>query len=412
MKDRFLNIFLRSISMGGRFVLIFSIAKLFTPTQLGVFGLLSSGIGFFILFVGFNYYSYSNRNLVAHQTKDYPKLILNQLYAYIPLYFIVLPFSFLFFYQDILPIEYFGWFIILVIVEHISTEQHRLLNITQHQLKATMVLFLKSASWVFIVIPLTYIFPDLREIDILLMGWFIGNVLAIYFGSKTIYSFSDNWKFIKPDYEWILKGYRVGFLFFMGTLAIQAVSFLDKYFLKYMSDSQMVGVYTFYLTLIMGITAFIHAGLIVFLSPKIVKAFQDNEIENFFKLLDKFFKELAVASVVMAICLYLFLPLIVSWIGKEIYENHNDIFYILIFMGIFSVLSNHPHTFLYASQKDRYMLFSNISGLVSFLISFFVLYSLKLFEPLYIVALSMVITFGWLLLIKYIGYFYYKKEMI
>jgi len=206
--------------MAGRFVLILSIAKLLSAEELGLFGLLSTTIGFFVLLFGFDFYGYANREMLAAGHENLFNILINQLYAYIPLYMVFVPFSIGVFWKEVLPWSYAGWFLTLVFIEHLSIEFNRVLNMMQHPLAATVVLFLRSASWVLFVLPLMYLEAQWRHLDILLGGWLFGGVLSILFGIWFLSKHIMMKKNFKLDTTWILHGYKVGMIFFLGTLSV------------------------------------------------------------------------------------------------------------------------------------------------------------------------------------------------
>jgi O-antigen/teichoic acid export membrane protein len=396
--------------MASRFILFIVIAKLLSSSDLGLFGLLVSGISFFVLIVGADYYSYSNRELLSSSEDKYAEIISNQIYAYIPLYTISIPFILIIFYQDILPWNYFTLFLILTIVEHIAQEQNRLLNTMQKQLSASIVLFIRTASWVLIIVPLMYLYESFRNIDTLLFFWLIGTALAVILGGFIIKKSIINFKLYQPNYTWILKGYKIGFLFLIGTIGFKALSTLDRFWLEKITDTSTVGVYVFYFSLIVGVTSFIHAGLIVFSAPNIIKSYQEKNFLKFKVLMKQFLKELIIATIILLILIFILVPYIIEWIDKPEYiENYNAL-YVLMLTAVAMIISNHPHIYLYSSRNDKFILYSHISSLIIFLSSLtFFNYLYNDIEGLYQVSLSILISYIWLLSIKYYGYLYYNK---
>ncbi|HIP61924.1 MAG TPA: hypothetical protein EYG98_05145, partial [Sulfurovum sp.] len=174
--NRFLNVGIRAISMLSKFLLIIVLAKKLPLSDLGTYGLLVAGIGFAVLFIGFDYYSYSNRELLSVHKDKWSQIIVNQMYAYLPLYLIFIPISVLIYYYEFLPSGYFVWFIVLMVIEHISIEQNRLLNTMQKQLSASMVLFLRSGAWVLFVLPLVIYIDYFRTLETILYAWLIGGL--------------------------------------------------------------------------------------------------------------------------------------------------------------------------------------------------------------------------------------------
>ncbi len=408
---RLLNVGMRGISMISRFLLIIMLAKLLPPSDLGIFGLLVAGISFAVLIVGFDYYSYSNREILSVEKKEWSRIIFNQIYAYIPLYLLFIPIAMIVSYYKFLPDGYFIWFVLLMIVEHASIEQNRLLNTMQKQLSASMVLFLRSGVWVLLMLPIMVFVDSFRNLETVLYAWFLGGIASIIFGFFVIKKDIDYWPFIKPDYQWILKGYKIGFLFILGTIAFKMISTFDRFWLEKISNSDVVGAYVFYVSLTVGVTAFIHAGLIVFSAPKIITTYQSGKISKFKYLMDNFLKELIISILGMVVLMYFLMPFVINWVDKPIYHDSYGVFHIILATAAFTVLSSHPSTYLYASKRDKYTFFSTISAFVVFILVTAVFYFFDFnYEELYKVAISVLISFIWLGAIKYFGYYHYSKK--
>lgn len=409
INERLMNISMRGISMFSKFLLIIALAKLLPLSDLGVYGLLVAGIGFAVLFVGFNYYTYSNRELLSAQKNKWSMIISNQIYAYVPLYLFFIPIAIVVYYYKILPEGYFLWFLILVVIEHISLEQNRLLNTMQKQLAASTVLFLRSGIWVLFMLPLIIYIDSFRDLETVLYAWLLGGVASIVFGTLVIKKSIQEWDFMKPKYKWIFSGYKTGFLFMLGTVAFTIISTGDKFFLEKLSDTNLVGVYTFYTAITIGATAFIHAGVIVFSAPKIVSAFQRGKMFKYKHLMNIFLKELIVSIFIMIFTLSIVMPFVISWIDKPSYLEYYNVFYIILSTAVLIVLRSYPDTYLYASKRDRFIVLSNVSALFMFVLISVILYYNSSYLDLYKVALSVFMTFLCLLVVKYTGYIYYSK---
>ncbi len=410
---RLLNISLRVISMASRFILFTVIAKLLAPAELGLLGLLIAGIGFFVLLVGADYYTFSNREILSSSKNEYAKIISNQIYAYLPMYAISIPIVLLAFNYDLLPWEYFYLFLLLTIVEHVSQEQNRLLNVLNKQLSASILLFIRSASWVLIVLPLMYFNDALKSIDILLMFWLGGSLLAVITGIYLTKKEIDNFTFYPPDYSWIKKGYKVGFTFLLGTIAFKALATIDRFWLERVTDTATVGVYVFYFSLLIGVTALIHAGLIVFSTPAIIRSYQEKDYLKFNILLKKFLKELILSIIIIMPVMLILTPYVIDWINRPEYMKDYNVFYILMLTAITMVISNHPQTYLYASRHDKYILYSNISSLAVFLLALLMFHNFtNELKGIYQVSISVFLSYLWLTTIKYFGYYHYNTIFI
>ncbi len=76
---RLLNVALRGLSMGSRFLLIFALAKLLSPTELGLFGLMMATVSISVLIIGVDYYTYTQRELLARPVEQWSFVIQHQI---------------------------------------------------------------------------------------------------------------------------------------------------------------------------------------------------------------------------------------------------------------------------------------------------------------------------------------------
>lgn len=395
--------------MISKFLLIIVIAKLLPLSELGIYGLLVAGISFAVLFVGFDYYIFSNRELLSVRKNKWSNIIVNQVYAYIPLYLLFFPLSIIVYYSKLIPEGYFVWFLVLVVIEHVSLELNRLLNTMQKQLFASIVLFLRSGVWVWLIIPVMLYLKDYRTLDTVLFAWLLGGLLSIIFGTTVISKSIKEWKFNKPQYKWIFNGYKAGLMFIFGTLAFTAISTGDRFFLEKLMSKDIVGIYTFFTTLTIGATAFIHAGVIVFISPKIISAYRKRKFYKYQQLMRLFLKELLI-SVFIMVCILLFLmPFVIEWLDKDYYFEYYNVFYIILATSVLVVLRSYLDTYLYAAKKDKFTILSNISAFVVFILLLILFYYYNDNLAVYKVSQAVLITFSWLLLVKLMGFMYYNK---
>ena len=95
---RLANIGLRSMTLGSRFVLIFILAKLLEPAELGLYGLLTATIAYVMMAVGFDFYSYTTRELINTDRKHWLALLRDQGVFFGITYAVVVPLCFLIFW--------------------------------------------------------------------------------------------------------------------------------------------------------------------------------------------------------------------------------------------------------------------------------------------------------------------------
>lgn len=398
---RLTNIALRGLSMGSRFVLVLALAKILDPASLGLYGLIAASVSFSILFIGADYYTYSQRELLGVAKEKWSFVIQHQIIAQSVLYLVLIPFTLLVFLFEFLPVSYLGWFLALLVLEHLAQEINRLLVVMHKQLTASWILFLRSGVWVWVALPLMLLDGSYRNIVTVLAAWLVGVILAIIIGAFLIYKEVPVWRRWPVEKAWISKGFKVGGTFLIATLCFKGLLTFDRYAVEALAGTEQLGVYVFYIGLVMGLMAFLDSAVFSFLYPRLVQAKQLGDDSCYKKTM----RELVVSTLLLGVLLSLVsliaMPFITDWIDKPIYQGNLDVFYILIVAGFVYAIGHIPHYGLYASKNDRWIITAHISSLAIFVVT---LWLLRETEGLTAVAYALLIAFTVIALVKQLGY--------
>ena len=393
--------------MGSRFFLIFVVARLLEPIELGLFGLMLATVSFGIIVVGADYYIYSQRELLARPPEQWPFVIQHQIKAQVILYGVLLPLQLLIFLFGFLDWQYAAWYFVLLITEHIAQEINRLLVAMHKQLIASWVLFIRWGSWVFVIVPVMYFSPEMRNLQALYMAWLVGGLFAILVGITAIHKVLPNWKKSATDIKWLKQGFKVGGLFLLSTLCFKGLLTFDRYVIEALSSTEILGVYVFYIGLVVGAYAVLDPAVFSFVYPRMLQSYQMQDKQNY----QKAYKELVLLtvsiSVALAIVIWGAAPHIIDWIDKPVYTEYLGDFSILILVGFVFSVGHIPHYALYAMKGDKWIILAHISSLMIF---FFILWVLQFENGIQTVGVALLAAFSWMALIKTIGYVYTKQR--
>ena len=404
---RLLNIALRGLSMGSKLALVFGVAKLLEPAEVGLFGLMLATVVFSVLVIGADYYAYVQRELLARPAERWSFVIQHQIKAQFILYGVLLPAQLLIFVMDLMAWEYAVWFFALLVLEHVAQEINRLLVAMHKQLMASWVLFIRMGSWVIVVLPLMFFNEQYRNLETLYMAWLIGCALAIVVGVSAIKKMIPVWEKVETDYVWLKKGFKIGGLFLLATLCFRGLLTFDRYAVEILGTIEMLGVYVFYIGIVMGAYNFLDPAVFSFLYPRMLQAYQMKEKGKY----QKAFKELVVTTIVIslfvAVIIWFAAPLIISWINKPIYTHYQSELVLLIASGFVYAIGYIPHYALYAMKGDKWIVAAHISSIIIFFLS---LALVSVVNSIQAVALALFLAFGWMALIKIIGFVKTKQH--
>jgi O-antigen/teichoic acid export membrane protein len=336
--------------------------------QLGIYGLLTGSISYCLYIVGLDYYTYTTRELMSQPKENWSILLRDQVTFYIITYALTLPIFLILFTQQLLPWKMLLPFYGLLAIEHISQELYRILVAIQKPLLASISLFFRLGAWIYAIFIYTIILNFSVSLNLIFTGWSIGGLLSIMLGLVYLHKAIDWSRVKKQRINWtaILNGLRVSSHLLVSTLALRTLFTFDRYFIEWYVSTESVGVYTFYSSLVNGISGFIDAGVIVFQAPQIVKSYKLGNMVEFNKA-----KAIMQRSIIIALIILCGLSLIIinpllHFISKETFIKDISIYYWLLLATIFLSLSNISHYELYAKDKDRHLMFSGIVTLVVF----------------------------------------------
>lgn len=395
---RLINVGLRGLTMVSRFALVIVLARLLSPAEVGTYGLFAATVGFSMLAIGGEYYNHSQRELLSEPRSRWSFVLQHQVIAALLLYTVLLPAQFCIFVFGLLPWPLAGWFFVLLIGEHLAQEINRLLIAMQRQLLASAVLFLRMGMWIWALLPLMWLKPSYRYIEIVFSGWLLGLILAVILGVFAVWREARPWRYWLLDWSWLRRGFAVSFFYMIATLSFRALQTFDRYAVEFLTDKDLLGVYVLYTGMAMAVISVIDSGVFFFLYPKLVAARRQGDIA----IWDKLMRELAWSALAVGLGVVLLIgllaPWISTWIGKPLYAAHINLLWMLLMMALLYAMAMVPHYGLYSIGLDKVIVHANLSALIVF---FATLAAAASMFPAEATPLALIFAFIWMGIYKY-----------
>jgi len=398
---RLLNVGLRGLALVSRFALLFFLAKLLEPEEVGLFGLFLAIIAFSIFLIGGDFYAFSHREMLSRPREQWFYIMQHHISAIVILYLIFLPFQILIFSFDFLPLDFLIWFYPLLIVEHITLEMNRFLVVMKKPLLASWVLFLRMGAWVWVLVPIIWFNPDARSLDTVFFYWLLGGTAALFLGAAGIIQEVPFKGFCPLSREWIIKGFRVGGLFLIATLLLRTLFTVDRFIVDALLGSELLAVYVLYAGIAMAVYNFLDPAIFSFLYPKLVSAYRRGDICHYRKLYKELWMSTLAVSILLAISAATVAPWLLEWVGRNVYLEHISLLWLLLFVVVVYALSMVPHYGLYSVGGDRTILVAHLLAVILFTCSIWILSEHKVLES---VAWSLLLAFLGLGVFKLLGY--------
>lgn len=367
---------LRAATLALRFGLMFMLARKLTPSDVGLFGLYWAGLQMAASLLTLDIYSYTSKQILSPLT-DRPSVIGRHIGAIFVFALVLAPISAILFFNSSSSITRVisGIFLFHLVFEVFSTDIGRLLIPLGRPLFSNLVLFVRSALWVFpLVVWMEF---DVNSIGVLgviifwLAGSFIGVVLSIFYARAAI----DAPIVPKINFEWI-RGALIGSGFFLvGTLLFRAVLGLDRFVVESVLGLESVGVYGLYASVCLGVLGLLESGVSAWRYPELVRNIQRSDGSAARVSLAVFVRQNSLASLFLISVVALFFPLVIRLYLGSIYFDDIAAFFAIV-IGVFIYCLSMPfHYVIYGFQKDFW--FIVIYGFAFVVLAFWALYFMK-----------------------------------
>ncbi len=402
---RLLNMGLRGMTLVGKFVLLFFLAKYLAPQDVGLYGLLVVTIAYATYPLGLDFYAYSSREIIRIEPRGRGRVFKNQLALHGWLYVVALPLLLLIFYFDLLSWQMAPWFFVLVVLEHACQEMMRLLIALEKQLVASITLFVRQGLWPCVVIVLMALDPEYRQFSNVLMAWVAGAAAAVVMSAFALVKALGGVGFLSEavDWRWIRRGLKVAIPMFIGTISLNFVTSVDRYWFESLQGREMLGGYVFFMSISAAMMSFLEAGVFFFMYPSIVAAHSAGNEDLFRSNLRKMLVQTVVLAVAFAVGVLLCIDWILLLLQRDVYSGMKSILYVFLLAMIFQALSYIPHYALYAQGRDRAIVGAHVLSVPVFILT---VWLTTRWDAFYAVPVGGGVAYIFMLLYKYCAYRY------
>lgn len=361
LQSAILNASMRMLTLLAKFALTVFIAKKLSPTALGIHTLLVGAVGLAAFAVGMEFYIFAAREILTRERSKVATLLKGQIMLHTALYVTVLVLATASAIAGLVQAQYVIWFAVFTATEVAFQEAHRLLIAFEKPLLSNVLLFFKGGLWVYILIAVALLGHDITLGEI--WGcWVTFTIFAMLMASIAIGRLV-HWRELLAaavDLEWLMHGLRVTILFFISSLALRYVKYIDKLILQITYGESIVGIYSFYSNITVAMEAFVMSGLIIVLYPKLIKTYNNNSYLQFYDILKKLNISIWLISSLLAALFYLLIPYVLKFIDKTQYINNVTLALPLIVAAFLYNISLTYHYALYAMRRDKAIMYSSL----------------------------------------------------
>lgn len=406
--NRIVNIALRGGTLAAKFGLLAFLAVLLSPAEVGRYGLLTAAIGWTMYFVGWEFYTFSMREIIAQGAAHVRDMVRNQAVLYVATYILISPIVILIFATETLPSQYGIWFAVLLVLEHLGLEVGRVLLSLSRPLLASFILFLRGGAWCIVVVGTMITVPDLRHLDFVLASWSVGSGIGLVVGLASLYRVSGHGISSAIDWRWIAKGMSVALPLMLASLSIRGLFTIDRIWVQMIGGADVLGAYVLFISVATAILSFVDAGIVDFAYPRVVRAARSGETKEFRREMRLLEWSVGGAVVILSLCCWLGFSVFVRLLPNPVYSQNLDLLTPTVLAMALYGISAVPHVALYAHGYDRTIVASQVLGLGVFMIVVLLMHPLM---GVSVVPVALIFAFATILFWKTSVYLVMQRKL-
>ncbi|HEX2670990.1 MAG TPA: hypothetical protein VHM25_08960 [Polyangiaceae bacterium] len=360
------NIAMRGAGLVGRFALTLYFAKHFQLSEIGTFGLIAGMAGLLPSLIGCGVNYFLNREIVGADPLRAGTLLRDRLVLTIAMLLLVaLAFVAAHAAGMVQAPANLGLLAFILAAECIAFDIHMSLIGLRMPVAANFLLFVRSASWIFPVLVLGMIWPQLRSLQFVFWCWAVGLGAGFVF----LFALLRNWPFAaisrtRVDFAWIGRTVRRGWLIYLSDLGIGGQLYLERYIVNDLLGLNLTGVYTLYWTMANAVHVLVTVGVVQVALPDLVEAHGQNKVIWRKTFLHTTGRLLAITIPICLACAVVVLKLLPR-LGIEQFATAPYLFCLMLVGVVIRLLSDMASYGLYSRNLDTEFAAMNILGIVS-----------------------------------------------
>jgi len=262
---------------------------------------------------------------------------------------------------------------------------------------ASALTFIRMGAWVWAILPVLWLYPSTRQLQLVLLAWLTGGLLALIPGFVLILRAAGPWQSWTLDRDWLRRGFFVSAMYLASSFAFRATFTLDRYFVTHLAGPEALGAYVLFIGMATSVITIIEPAILSFLSPRVVAAWQSGRRGDYDRVVRELYWSIFAVSTVGVIGIGLAAPLAVDWIGKPTYAESLGLLWILLAMAWVCANGISLDCVLYARARDRGLTAATFAALLAFLALVPLLGRL---DPAYAVATALLVAFAFSYLLR------------
>jgi O-antigen/teichoic acid export membrane protein len=356
-----MNLGIRGLSLSARFLLSVFMLKYFSLSDIGLFGMLVAVTSVSPAVLGFGVNYFFNRKIAVAEPTVAAQRVKERLLVSLGTGAIVsllaIPLGLKFSEQAPLTLALLA---VVFILEMCLMDLHFSLLSMRKAILANILLFSRSALWVYPFMALAWFVPEYRNFNCILWFWLFGQVASIPFAFNGLKGHAMRGVGAAIDGAF---GGRTGWvLIYVSDIGIAVMGFADRFILGGVLDLKALGVYVFYATMANSVYLLLTASVTQIALPDMLAEGVRNKNGGVLPLIKRNYRKTIVYGLPMGALVYVVTLFVVDFFEKAEMRNNEALLVILLVTALVRILSDLANQGLYAAGADKHWAYINLFG--------------------------------------------------
>lgn len=365
------HLFLVSTRLGStvsKFLLTIYAARYLGLADLGIYGLLASATILVPAVVGGGMTQWLMRNIVDVPRAEALPLIAGRLSMILLILLVLLPLALA---VDVLagepiPLSIAGLGSAILVLETLGYETVDMLLARRRVVLAYTLSFLRTGAWPIPVMVLGLLYPEMRTLEWLLLGW-LGTQIACMLIVVALAVPEGRWRYMTPRHV----GARMAFLFgnlhrtlplYVRDMGSVASMFIDRFLISIFVGLELTGVYTLFWSVANVVHSLAVHGLVQAQLPQIISTAQKGDQSAFHALERRLQIETGAWALLLTLGAAIVMPLMLPLLDQPLLNDYLPIFWIILLATLLRIAADAYGFVLLALHRDRVIAIVALAG--------------------------------------------------
>lgn len=246
---------------------------------------------------------------------------------------------------------------LVLLGEQLVNDLYVVLVNMKRALRANLMLFVQAGGWIFLYMPMAYLWPQLRTVDALLAFWAGGGAAGMLMGAAVMGYLP--WREAKrPAWSWYAKNFHSAMWLWVSGVSNVGAAYVDRYIITLMFGLEKAGVYILFWQMGNAIINLVNSGIVQLSRPAMVKAFDTGD-GRFGMLFRACCRKSMLTATGLAVAVGVAIPFVLPHLHQPLVDKYAPLLWVVLLVAVVRMASELASFGLFWMRRDRlYTLYS------------------------------------------------------